>query len=952
MLLSVSPAADTFDPTPLEQELMEHLNRMRLDPQGELDTLFTSLDPLVAREPDADEAIRYFGDPTSEEVQSDWASLLPVAPLIWSESLYESAIGHSLRMAQYDQQSHQLPGEPGLMDRAIAAGYADELGMSVGENVFAYGNSAFHTHSAFAIDWAVPDRGHRVNLMAAGFREVGIGIVTDYDFGTNVGPLIVTQDFGSRVSFDQSHLLGVVFGDLDGDGWYDSGEGLGNVTIEIEGPEGSYTVTSMSAGGYQSEVAPGVYTLTARGGGLSSPIVHRDIVVGVDNVKVDFSGSSDPNQGPLVDLNGPSQAGSDYWASFHKAAGPAHIVDAGMTVNDADDDNLVSATVRITNLLDPGAEILAVDTVGTSIGASFEQFTGVLRLTGSASVAHYQQVLRTLSYYNGAAVPSGISRSVEVTVNDGFTDSSAAVSTVGFAPEISVDDVVAAEGDYGTTSFVFAVNLSTASDLPVTVSYSFIDGTARSGSDYLGIGGQITFQPGQIRRTINVAVSGDTDLEEDENFYVSLFNAGNASIADAQAVATIANDDTVQDMGTLAAAQIDGLNPSAGRILLGFRTLNRGLLSLEALSDGPVDTVGMVLYDQFRNQQPLAVSSSVHENQRIDWQTEANTSYYLAVDGSAEDVLLRVVNQVDVEDGTVVVRGSDGDDRFEFDAADGYRVTVNGVRYDYDPEAIDSINFDTGAGSDTVVLRDSSDDETLTAGSGDATFSGVGFTVTATGFEELLAYATQGGRDVAFLYGSPENDKFKAYPDVAKLFGGGYFLRAKAFDFVHAYAGEGNDYARFFDSQGNDELTATSTYTKMVGDNYFARAKFFETVLAYSTAGGRDTAQVTDSPGNDVFRGRSHKSTLTGDDGFALTLRKFEEVHARATAGGSDTAKLYDSGLGDEVETGDGWAITHNDEIDYLIEVLAFEILRLPDGTSPDPIVLLSETDPLLADED
>ena len=83
-----------------------------------------------------------------------------------------------------------------------------------------------------------------------------------------------------------------------------------------------------------------------------------------------------------------------------------------------------------------------------------------------------------------------------------------------------------------------------------------------------------------------------------------------------------------------------------------------------------------------------------------------------------------------------------------------------------------------------------------------------------------------------------------------------------------------------------------------------------------------------------------------------MTLRKFEEVRVQATAGGIDTAKLYDSGLGDEVEIGDGWTKVHNDEIDYLIEVVAFEMLRLPDGSYPDSILLPAESDPLLLDED
>ena len=906
-MLSVTPASSTFDPTALEQELMEHLNRIRLDPQGELDTLFTSVDPLVARDPDANDAIGYFLDPTSEEIESEWASLLPVAPLIWNESLHESAIDHSLLMAQYDQQSHQFPNEPGLMHRVSAAGYEDDLGISVGENVFAYANTAFHTHSAFAIDWAVPDRGHRVNLMAAAFREVGIGIVTDYNYDTQVGPLIVTQDFGVRSTFDQPHLLGVVFGDLDGDGWYDSGEGLGNVTVEIEGTDASYTVTSMSAGGYQVEVEPGVYTLTAQGGGLAAPIIQRDIVVGVDNVKVDFFGSTQPNQRPLVDLNGPGQSGSDYSTSFSKASGPAHIVDAGSTVTDADNKNLVSATVTIADLLDVGAEILGVDTGATAIGASFNQFTGVLRLTGSASVADYQQVMRTLSYYNGANVPTGTSRSMEVTVNDGFDSSGVAVSTVSFAPGISVDDVMLAEGHYGTTIFAFSVNLSVASDLPVAVSYRFIEGTARSGSDYLPIGGQVTFAPGQSQQTVNVAVIGDTAIEEDEHFYVSLYNAQNAFVADSQALVTIVDDDTAQDMGILATAVIENLNPSAGEILLTFHTLNRGMLSLEALFDGPVDTVGMVLYDGFRSQQPLAVSSSIHGNQRIDWQTEADTSYYLAMNGSAEDVALRMVNLVDVKDGTVVVHGSDGDDRFEFDAADGYRVTVNGARYDYDPAAVYSIEFDTGAGSDTVVLRDSSGDETLTAGSSYATFSGNGFTVSATGFEVLLAYAKQGGHDVASLSDSPGNDYFKGYPELTKLYGGGYFLRAKAFDVVRADASGGYDYARFFDSDGNDTLVTQRDSSRLYGPGFDLTASGYDKMLAYADT-GNDVAHFMDSPANDVVRARSHKTMMWSgsytDPDYLLTARRFDEIHASAAGfeGDFDIAKLHDTPGDDQVQ--------------------------------------------------
>src|SRR5262249_23258667 len=78
--------------------------------------------------------------------------------------------------------------------------------------------------------------------------------------------------------------------------------------------------------------------------------------------------------------------------------GGAVTVDGGVTVVDVDSTNQASATVTITNILNPGLETLAATTTGTSIGASYAAPT--LTLTGSDTVAHYQQVLQTVTYNN------------------------------------------------------------------------------------------------------------------------------------------------------------------------------------------------------------------------------------------------------------------------------------------------------------------------------------------------------------------------------------------------------------------------------------------------------------------------------------------------------------------------------------------------------------------------
>ena len=295
-----------FNPSGAEQEMLEHVNRMRMDPQGELNVLFSSLSPLVARDADANSSIRYFNDPTAAEIAAEWPALTAVAPLAWNESLYNVSAAHNAAMIAADTQSHQTPGEPSFATRFTNAGYTSYSYIS--ENIFAYAHSTFEAHSGFAIDWAVSDRGHRDNLMSAGIREAGIGITAESNPGTSVGPVVVSQDFGNRFNLGNSYLLGVAYQDGDGNGRYTAGEGLGGVRITVSGPAGTFSTTSMTAGGYQLEVPAGTYTVTASGGGLSAPVVRTGVAVGSANVKVDFLPSASTARPVTVGLYDPASS--------------------------------------------------------------------------------------------------------------------------------------------------------------------------------------------------------------------------------------------------------------------------------------------------------------------------------------------------------------------------------------------------------------------------------------------------------------------------------------------------------------------------------------------------------------------------------------------------------------------------------------------------------------------
>src|SRR6185369_3497115 len=94
---------------------------------------------------------------------------------------------------------------------------------------------------------------------------------------------------------------------------------------------------------------------------------------------------------------------------------------------DPDSSNLASATVTITNLLDAGVETLVATATG-SITVNYVAPT--LMLSGSDTLANYQQVLRTVAYNNTSQNPTTTARLIDFIVNDGTAPSAPATSTV------------------------------------------------------------------------------------------------------------------------------------------------------------------------------------------------------------------------------------------------------------------------------------------------------------------------------------------------------------------------------------------------------------------------------------------------------------------------------------------------------------------------------------------
>ena len=120
--------------------------------------------------------------------------------------------------------------------------------------------------------------------------------------------------------------------------------------------------------------------------------------------------------------------------------------------------------------------------------------------------------------------------------------SSTLTATVGGPPELSIADATAEEAANATVDF--EVTLSKAASGTVTVAYATSDGTAVDGSDYTAKSGTLTFNAGELSKTISVTVLEDNIDEGSETFTMTLSGAtGGALLSDATATGTITNND-------------------------------------------------------------------------------------------------------------------------------------------------------------------------------------------------------------------------------------------------------------------------------------------------------------------------------------------------------------------------------------------------------------------------
>ena len=221
----------------------------------------------------------------------------------------------------------------------------------------------------------------------------------------------------------------------------------------------------------------------------------------------------------------------------------ATAIDPNLTVSDVDNASLTGATVSIGAGFVSAEDVLAV-VPQNGISGTYNAATGVLTLSGTATVAQYQTALRSVTYANTSENPSAAARAVNYVVNDGQTAnnlSNIQASTVNVTPvndaPVAVADVVAPTNE--DTPAVIAQSLLLANDTDV-------DGDSLTVASVQGaVGGTVSLQGSNVVFTPTLNYNGPASFT-----YTVIDGKGGSATATVNLSVNPVNDNPVANADT------------------------------------------------------------------------------------------------------------------------------------------------------------------------------------------------------------------------------------------------------------------------------------------------------------------------------------------------------------------------------------------------------------------
>lgn len=234
-----------------------------------------------------------------------------------------------------------------------------------------------------------------------------------------------------------------------------------------------------------------------------------------------------PYAGPITLKGAPMLAVAD--PSVAEGNAGAKVLNFSVSVSPTSDQAVSFDAFTAPGTAAPGVDYQHANLVGLSIPAGQSSVQVPVTINGDTAVEGHETLTLNLANAVNASIRDGQGRGR--IVNDDLAT-------------LAIRDATVGEGNDGTTTLAFAIDLSSPMPSPVTFDISTGGGTATAGTDYVARSQLGRFMDaGRTRQWFEVAVKGDAVVEANETVLVTISNVNGAILQDGSATGTITNDD-------------------------------------------------------------------------------------------------------------------------------------------------------------------------------------------------------------------------------------------------------------------------------------------------------------------------------------------------------------------------------------------------------------------------
>ncbi|WEK46398.1 MAG: Calx-beta domain-containing protein [Candidatus Andeanibacterium colombiense] len=342
---------------------------------------------------------------------------------------------------------------------------------------------------------------------AAIASATGTGTITDNDTPPSISVSDATATEGSNLSFTVT--LSAVSGNT--------------VTVAYASADGTANAgTDYTAASGTLSFAPGEISKT-----VAVTTTTDSYVESAESMSL---GLSSPTNATIADGSGAGTINDDGDPDVTFSISDASITEGGNLTFLVTKSGLTLSTVSVSYATSNGTATAGSDYTATSGTLSFNLLEYIKTITVPTTDDTVQEALETLNLTLSS--PTGGAGLTDYVGVGSITDND--------SPTLAIADASTTEG--GTLSFT--VTRGGDSSSAVSVSYATSNGTATAGSDYTATSGTLSFASGETTKTISVSTTDDAASESAETLTVTLSSPVGATLADATATGTIADNDT------------------------------------------------------------------------------------------------------------------------------------------------------------------------------------------------------------------------------------------------------------------------------------------------------------------------------------------------------------------------------------------------------------------------